>query len=239
MHDIDTAGNRQPKLTDYYALARDCWAIPYDAERELGSAAQLLGGMERTTNQKGITFSCMARIAEASCLSTRTAKRMMPKIINAGWVENRGRVRRRTNTLALTERFFEAMNQGKRLYPRFAGMEWTWGARCVFAHIWNGQAAHYFSKESRSWQPVTKSIRQLSQQSGLSRPAVKDALQRLYALGYIDRERNESGSYQLSVSDAPLPLIASTARHTHAVKKVALGPCRIWHSPPEESGTRS
>lgn len=81
--------------------------LPLAAMRDVGPAAQTLGGLLRLSNKE--TFRAVSEIARTSRLPVTTVRKHLVKLADAGWIKNAGRGRtasdwpQRTCTIVLTD----------------------------------------------------------------------------------------------------------------------------------------
>jgi hypothetical protein len=87
-----------------------------EAMREVGPAAQTLGGLLAITNKE--TFSAVARISKRARVPLKTARNHLVTLEAKGWITNAGRERtrrgapRRTCTLRITKKTTDALLKG-------------------------------------------------------------------------------------------------------------------------------
>jgi hypothetical protein len=128
------------------SLGREWIKLPTAAMREVGPAAQTLGGLLKVTNRE--TFAAVSKIAGNARLPTKTTRNHLTSLTEAGWIVNAGRERtrrgapRRTCTIRVTKKTVEAIRPAETaddlLYgvlPWWASGGMPWCARAVLSVV--------------------------------------------------------------------------------------------------------
>lgn len=130
------------------SLEREWIKLPTAAMRDVGPAAQTLGGLLRVTNRE--TFVPVSAIAAAARLVTKTTRNHLVTLSSSGWITNAGRERtrrgapRRTCTIRITKKTHDALQpvDGGLVYgvvPWWASLRGNlampWCARAVLSIV--------------------------------------------------------------------------------------------------------
>jgi hypothetical protein len=140
----DERGRQEISLLD--SLNGEWIKLPLAVVRDIGPAAQTLGGLLKVTNKE--TYSAASAIASKARLPIRTVRRHLVTLHHAGWINNRGREHtrrgrpRRTATLALTKHTLAAIDGKTNFVDQllYGMLPWwacgfPWSARAVLALV--------------------------------------------------------------------------------------------------------
>lgn len=175
------------------------------AMREVGSAAQTLGGLYKITGKE--TFVPIHDIALSARVRQRTCEKQLKRLHESGWVHNRGRERtragclRRTATHALTLKAKKHKSPFLRL-PYWAAVpvgrtKLSWKARAVLAVVTSqynvlvdSPGLEAYSDEQglilEEFEDRFRfSLSRLQRQTGLQRNSVVEAKRELHEAGII------------------------------------------------------
>lgn len=186
--------------------------LPLSIMRDAGPAAQTLGGLLNIT--KNETFVSVSKIAERARLPVATVRKHLVTLDVRGWIENSGRERtragipRRTCTMKVTSKTKAALNE-YGILPWWACCSikgigrLPWSAKAVLSIVMARLAALKKAIEDQEgetnnddfWGSLDNmggedrfrfSLDHLQKETGLSRPAIVDAKQKLAKLRMIE-----------------------------------------------------
>lgn len=126
------------------SLNREWIKLPMAVVRDVGPAAQTLGGLLKVTNRE--TFVPVSTIANRARLSTKTARNHLADLSARGWVCNAGRERtrrgapRRTCTIKITKRSHEALDPAGDGSLTYGVLPWWACSRGATAMPWCAKA---------------------------------------------------------------------------------------------------
>jgi hypothetical protein len=131
------------------SLEQEWIKLPFAVMREVGPAAQTLGGLLSVTKKE--TFAAVAEIARRARVPVKTARSHLRTLAEHQWIENAGRGRtrrgapRRTCTLRVTPRTHDALTTNARelvygVLPwwaccRSANFHLKWSSRAVLSIV--------------------------------------------------------------------------------------------------------
>lgn len=209
VHEQTDAKNRI-NLID--SLTGEWIKLPFAAMRDVGPAAQTLGGLMKVTKRE--TFVSISTIAEKSRLPVRTAAKHLATLQRHGWINNRGRERtragrpRRTCTIVVTSRA-KLAQQDYGVLPWWAcsrNRHLAWSDKAVLsvvmARLMSLRSA-VVEEELDSddfWGSIENlggcdrfqfSLDELQHKTGLSRPSIIGAKHALHRRGIIEWIANQ------------------------------------------------
>jgi hypothetical protein len=106
--DCSTIENGVQEISLLESLDGDWIKLPLKIMRDVGPAAQTMGGILKMTNHE--TYSSVTKIAHEAWLPMATARKHLLRLAANGWIKNQGRkhtrrgVPRRTATIVLTSK---------------------------------------------------------------------------------------------------------------------------------------
>src|SRR5262249_26341048 len=170
------------KREDYLQLQRKAMV-------EVQGAAQTLAAFRVFCLNTCETFASIGAIAEQGCLKYRTVEGHIHKLLEAGYITSRGRIRRRTTTYAIKPSWVN--RTGGRLHailPRWsARMLPTWAERATFALIvsLDSLVETIGDGDGCAYGRFAYSVATMAKHSGLSARAIDIAKAKLAARGLI------------------------------------------------------
>jgi len=143
-----TAAVSSPAETEVIDLVdslRGEWIkLPLAAMRDVGPAAQTLGGLLAITNRE--TFVATAKIADRARLPVATIRKHLATLHARGWIEHKGRGRTRSGVLRRTVTY-QVTNKSRDAAAEYGALPWwaccsirrfgrfTWSAKAVLAVV--------------------------------------------------------------------------------------------------------
>jgi len=189
---INSIGNevstqQRPRLAYLLRQSGGFLALPISAIKQHGQAAQTLAGLLALFRMDGrATFRRQADIAKASGISVRTLRRHLDRLVKSDIISTKGRQKRRTVTYKLSGVEADIMSDGFLPLPRFMLSE-TWAVCVVYAWLL------YRAELSPNGDSTEDSLSRIAKSTGIVRRSVCNALDRLSAVGLVERDRLFSG----------------------------------------------
>ena len=221
-------------LAIHEILTADYIPLSEAAMREVGPAAQTLGGVYKITGKE--TFVPISTIALQSRVPPRTCEKHIDRLDAARWITNKGRQRtragvlRRTATYSLTAKATKSKAPFSRLPYYFAvridGEKLTWKSRAVLAVICStynmlcdspavkehvGVEGDFLLEEFKDH--FRFSLTRLARQTGLHRESVVEAKHELKRLSVVDWSGRENAT-DLIIPRADFQIIKSVDQET-------------------------
>ena len=196
--------------------------LPLSIVRDVGPAAQTLGGILKISNRE--TFVSASKVAERVRLPLATVRKHLVMLHEQGWIDNAGREHtragraRRTCTLKITTKTKAALGEyGILPWWACSACRLPWSAKALLSFIMANLAKFKKAAEGEDdleddleadddwfWLHLETlggedrfrfSLDRLTRETGLSRPAIVKAKQRLAKLGIIEwnRYRRDDG----------------------------------------------
>ena len=235
----DTKPREKISLLD--SLSREWLKLPLSIMRDVGPATQTLGGILRLAPTE--TFAAVGKIAQKSRLPVATVRKHLVTLHDHGWILNVGRERtragspRRTCTIKLTTKTKAALGDYSYL-PWWACCSISrigrlaWSTKAVLSVIMARLAAMKAAIERQDgtgldakdfWGSLDNmggedrfrfSHFALEKETGLSRPAIRDAKRRLATMKIVDwLEGDERG--QLLMPNTAFRVVVTPASEGH------------------------
>lgn len=202
MHDTAPHDREQVRYSLVDSLDQEWIRLPFEAVREVGPAAQTLGGILKVTNRE--TFARLDKIADAARLPKETLRKHLLQLHDHCWIvhqgrqETRGGRTRRTATIKVTSRAREAAKSSYGILPWWAACDirrhgrLPWCARAVLSVVMARLAGLKKAAEEHEGHGADAddrfrfAMKSLIRQTGLARASVWKAKHQLQRAGIVD-----------------------------------------------------